>query len=451
MAGPLTRNVRRSTKPPVDNSFPKAKLPLSLLELAACEFAFAAFALQSVYTGLAPSNAAWGAGVAALFFWWGFQWGTPLTSTSVLQPAFVGTGMAFLVESLMVYTELTVPMSLLSLAGGCLGATLLNKALRKWLSPESSEGKVLMLGCSGIGSEVAGRLGPQLLGVLEKDSVRVPQGAAYLGGFGDLNKLIAARHPASLILDISDWDQHFSPRFLLERKLAGTGFETSAAAYERLLQRVSVEVYQPFHFWQETLRSNRRVMAFQAIYSNLIGLVLLVGLSPVLVVLGLAARLAAGPGPVFGSVVCAGFQRIPFSRRHFRIHHAASGKKTAIGKLISALRLTNLPQVINLVRGEMGLFGPEPVRAEFAEYLEALSPVYSIRFSMKPGVFGWAQANAGRGEPAHESARAPLAGSLEEENVRIGYDLYYLEYGSPLVDLEILLRALMRSMRASKR
>jgi lipopolysaccharide/colanic/teichoic acid biosynthesis glycosyltransferase len=109
-----------------------------------------------------------------------------------------------------------------------------------------------------------------------------------------------------------------------------------------------------------------------------------------------------------------------------------SGHRTGIGKLIAALHLTNLPQLINLVRGEMGLFGPEPVRAEFASYLEDLSPVYSIRYSMKPGVFGWAQANSNRG------------GSVAEESVRIGYDLYYLEYGSPLVDLEILARTLLR-------
>ena len=89
-----------------------------------------------------------------------------------------------------------------------------------------------------------------------------------------------------------DWDQHFSPRFLLDRKLEGTRIETAAMASERLFHRISVQVYQPFHFWQETLRSNRRIMAFQAIYSNLSGLILLVGLSPVLVVLGLAARLA---------------------------------------------------------------------------------------------------------------------------------------------------------------
>jgi lipopolysaccharide/colanic/teichoic acid biosynthesis glycosyltransferase len=406
---------------------------LALLELVSCELAFACFGVLSVYAGVAASDAALGSGITALFFWWGFQWGTPQTGTNILQPAFLGTGMALLIESLMVYAELSIPISVASLAGGCLGSTLLCQALRRWLFPRSTDGKVLLLGCSEVGSGVIAGLGPhQLMGVLAKDSVNVPQGVAYLGGFTRLNEVIGGRQPAALILDVPDWDQYFSPRFLLDRKLEGTRIETAAMTSERLFHRISVQVFQPFHFWQETLRSNRRIMAFQAIYSNLIGLVLLVGLSPILVVLGLAARLVAGPGPVFESIVCAGFQRIPFSRRRFRIHNAVSGHRTGIGKLIAALRLTNLPQLINLVRGEMGLFGPEPVRAEFASYLEDLSPVYSIRYSMKPGVFGWAQANSNRG------------GSVAEESVRIGYDLYYLEYGSPLVDLEILARTLLR-------
>jgi lipopolysaccharide/colanic/teichoic acid biosynthesis glycosyltransferase len=425
----------------VSNSFRKAMAPLSLLELAACEIAFASFAVPAIYAGPSPGGTALGTGITALAFWWGFQWGTPQSGTNVLQPAFVGIGMALLMESLMVYTELSVPMSLLSLVGGCLGATLLAVVLRKWLLPQSTDGRVLLLGCGAVTSSVVTALGPQLMGILERDSARVPPQVAYLGGFPALSEVVAACQPTDLMLDLPDWDQHFSPRFLLDCKLEGRRMETSATAYERFFQRISVSEYQPFHYWQEMLRSNRRIMALQAIYSNLSGLILLVGLSPVLVLLGLAARLAAGSGPVFESVACAGFQKIPFGRRRFRIHHAVTGDTTGIGKVISRLRLTNLPQVINLVRGEIGLFGPEPVRVEFATYLEELSPIYSHRFSMKPGVFGWAQANAGRGEPSRP---------VQEESVRIGYDLYYLEYGSPFVDLEILLRTLARSTAAWK-
>lgn len=415
-------------------SLPKSKISGSLLELAACEFAFGCFALQAIYSGVAASDAALGTGIIALVFWWGLQLGAP---QSVLQPAFVGTGMALLVDSLLAYAGLSAPLSLLNLAGGCVVATVLVSVLKKWQAPHATGGTVLMLGCGAAGSTVVGALGPQLMGLLEDDKGRRPAGAAFLGGFPALSEVVAARQPSTLVLDLPDWDQHLSPRFLLNCKLHGMKLETAATTYERFFQRISVAEYRPFQFWQETLRSNRRVMAFQAIYSNLSGLILLVGLSPVLVVLGLASRLAAGSGPVFENVECAGFQRIPFLRRRFRIHRA-NGQKTGIGKLISGLRLTNLPQVINLVRGEMGLFGPQPVRTEFAEYLEELSPVFSHRFSLKPGIFGWAQANAGR------------SGAVQEESVRIGYDLYYLESGSPFLDCEILLRALARSTTAWK-
>ena len=191
-----------------------------------------------------------------------------------------------------------------------------------------------------------------------------------------------------------DGERSVPPRFLFDCKLQGRTIETAAAAHERIFQRMGTDQPQAFQSsWVDVFRSNQRIMAFQAIYSNLSGLALLVGLSPVLVVLGVVARLAAGPGPVFDNIPCTGFQRIPFSRRGFRIRSARTGKLTVIGKLISKLHLTYLPQVINLMRGEMTLFGPAPVRAEFAQYLEQLSPCFSYRFSMKPGVLGWALAS----------------------------------------------------------
>jgi lipopolysaccharide/colanic/teichoic acid biosynthesis glycosyltransferase len=102
--------------------------------------------------------------------------------------------------------------------------------------------------------------------------------------------------------------------------------------------------------------------------------------------------------------------------------------------------------LINLVRGEMALFGPQPVRAAFAEYLDRLTPVFSRRLSVKPGIFGWAQSHCGP-VPTDDCA---IAGQVQNETLRIGYDLYYLEYGSPLMDLEILARTLLRPFLASR-
>jgi lipopolysaccharide/colanic/teichoic acid biosynthesis glycosyltransferase len=218
---------------------------------------------------------------------------------------------------------------------------------------------------------------------------------------------------------------------LLEYKLAGGEVETVASAYESFLGKVHLPSFGMANVLRaETQRANRRVMALQAIYSNPIGLFLFLVLWPVLLLVGLISRQAAGgSGTLFERVECAGFQGIPFRRRQFRLRHAVTGKKTLPGKWIERLGITNLPQIINLNRGEMALFGPQPMRMVFSEYLEEVSPQHLHRLSIKPGIFGW--------EQTHITSE-----QLPEEHVRMSYEFYYIERGSPVMDIQILLRSL---------
>src|SRR5262249_40134447 len=103
---------------------------------------------------------------------------------------------------------------------------------------------------------------------------------------------------------------------------------------------------------------------------------------------------------------------------------------TRVGKILTVLRLASLPQLINVVRGEMSLFGPPPVRKMFADRMCELVPLYSQRFLMKPGMLGWAQTN--------------LRGVTADELFRLEYDLYYIKRGSPSLDLEIFIRTVLR-------
>jgi lipopolysaccharide/colanic/teichoic acid biosynthesis glycosyltransferase len=258
-----------------------------------------------------------------------------------------------------------------------------------------------------------------------------------------LASVLAREKPRRLVVPNPNAEDLAPPRVLLDCKLAGIELATSAMAWERSLRRIPVESLRPVDLlWTDTSRANRPVMALQAVYSNVIGLALLVALSPILVAAGVACRLPAGPGPLFEQVECAGFQGIPFRRRRFRVTDAATGELTRIGAVVTRWRLAGLPQLINLVRGEMALFGPQPVRVEFSEYLDRLCPVFSRRLSAKPGIFGWAQANS-RLSPRNE-APGP---QLQEEHQRLSYDLYYLDFGSPLMDLEILLRTALGGRR----
>ena len=169
-------------------------------------------------------------------------------------------------------------------------------------------------------------------------------------------------------------------------------------------------------------------MAFQAVYTNLIGLGLLLLASPLLIATAvlLAVRL---PGNPLEQRECLGFQRIPFQLLRFRTRRP-DGRPSWMGSVISRLHLVNLPQLINVVRGEMALFGPPPVRRNFAERLRQIIPIFSQRFTVKPGILGWSQANL-------RGWRTP-----PDESLRLEYDLYYMRQESPSLDLDILVRTI---------
>jgi lipopolysaccharide/colanic/teichoic acid biosynthesis glycosyltransferase len=94
-----------------------------------------------------------------------------------------------------------------------------------------------------------------------------------------------------------------------------------------------------------------------------------------------------------------------------------------------------MPNLINVVRGEMALFGPPPVRRQFAARLSQLLAAYPHRFAIKPGIIGWSQANL---------QTASLNSPIPDESLRLSYDLYYAKQESPSLDLDIFLRTIFR-------
>jgi lipopolysaccharide/colanic/teichoic acid biosynthesis glycosyltransferase len=103
---------------------------------------------------------------------------------------------------------------------------------------------------------------------------------------------------------------------------------------------------------------------------------------------------------------------------------------TRIGATLRRLHLDELPQIINVLRGEMSIVGPRPEQPEFVERLEGLLPFYSRRHLIKPGITGWAQVRCG------------YAGSDVGSAWKLCHDLYYLKYRSTAFDLSILAETL---------
>jgi lipopolysaccharide/colanic/teichoic acid biosynthesis glycosyltransferase len=170
-------------------------------------------------------------------------------------------------------------------------------------------------------------------------------------------------------------------------------------------------------------------MALQSIYSNLLGLLFFVCAVPVLALARVAIRISSR-GPATISELCAGMDGIPFTASRLRCTETDNPRKaTAVGRCIRALHLEYLPRIGNVVRGEMSLVGPAPVRIEFAEYLSALIPVYRQRQIVKPGLTGWTQIN---------TTDTDLPDAIRE----VETDLYYTKYMSVALDAYILLHTL---------
>ncbi|MEA3241393.1 MAG: sugar transferase, partial [Pseudomonadota bacterium] len=103
---------------------------------------------------------------------------------------------------------------------------------------------------------------------------------------------------------------------------------------------------------------------------------------------------------------------------------------TRVGNFIRKTRLDEIPQLINIFKGDMSFVGPRPERKYFVDQLKKEIPFYDQRFSVKPGVTGWAQ------------VRFPYGASVEDAKEKLQYELYYIKYLSPVFDLLIILETI---------
>jgi exopolysaccharide biosynthesis polyprenyl glycosylphosphotransferase len=162
---------------------------------------------------------------------------------------------------------------------------------------------------------------------------------------------------------------------------------------------------------------------------------------PLMLLVALAIRIeSGGEGPVMFHQVRVGLNGKPFRVHKFRSMHTdaeADGvarwatendsRITRVGHFIRKTRLDELPQVFNVLRGEMSLVGPRPERPEFVEQLEREIPFYAERHRVKPGLTGWAQLSFAYGA------------TVEDARSKLEFDLYYVKNASAFLDLIILL------------
>lgn len=176
---------------------------------------------------------------------------------------------------------------------------------------------------------------------------------------------------------------------------------------------------------------------FKRLFDLTLTSLLLLALSPLLLLLALSVYLS-DPGPVFYRQQRIGMDGQVFSMLKFRsmvvnadkqsraMTQANDGRCTPLGRILRRFSLDELPQLFNVMRGEMSLVGPRPERPHFIEIFKKTIPRYALRNKIKAGMTGWAQVHGMRGNTSIER--------------RIELDLYYIENWSLQLDLKILIR-----------
>ncbi|MBE9030597.1 exopolysaccharide biosynthesis polyprenyl glycosylphosphotransferase [filamentous cyanobacterium LEGE 11480] len=172
-----------------------------------------------------------------------------------------------------------------------------------------------------------------------------------------------------------------------------------------------------------------------------VAVMLSVLLAPLMLLATIAIKLNS-PGPIFYSQIRTGLNQQPFRVYKFRSMYqdaesrgAQWAKKrdpriTPVGNFLRMTRIDELPQIWNVLRGDMSLIGPRPERPEFDEKLAAVIPYYYLRYRVKPGITGWAQ------------VMYPYGASVEDAYEKLSYDLYYMKNYSLGLELQIFLKTI---------
>lgn len=294
-------------------------------------------------------------------------------------------------------------------------------------------------------------LGVEIVGFIDPDPGRV--GAVVLnpriiGTIEDIPALVESRSADRVVISLADARGKLPMEVLLDMKLRGINFDHLASVYEEYTGKIAVENLRPswliFSSGFQKSRLVRGVKRAMDIAAALIGLALGV---PLMLVIALAVRVTSRGG-VFYHQERVGQDGRPFTVHKFRSMRedaeAATGavwaadgddRVTPVGRFLRRTRLDELPQLWNILRGEMSLVGPRPERPHFVSQLTREIPFYGQRHVVKPGLTGWAQ------------VRYTYSASVEDAMQKIQYDLFYIKNISIALDLFILLATIKTVIR----
>jgi exopolysaccharide biosynthesis polyprenyl glycosylphosphotransferase len=263
-----------------------------------------------------------------------------------------------------------------------------------------------------------------------------------LGTLRDLERTMRERKIRDLLVAGIDALPVDAGRELLRLKLSGFEVHDLAVLYQRLSGRLPLEHLNDAYFLREAAftQDTRPMLSNLFRVMDVLVSVGLLALSAPLALLAFLGIKLTMPGPVLYSQERVGKDERPYTIYKFRsmvLDAERAGAQwslpgdprvTPFGRFLRRSRIDELPQLWNVLRGDMSLVGPRPERRVFVEELKQAVPYYALRFAIKPGLTGWAQVCYRYGA------------STDDARVKLSFDLYYVQERSVLLFVVILLK-----------
>lgn len=315
----------------------------------------------------------------------------------------------------------------------------------KW---HSLKKRLLILGSGDLAKELCNLLtskcrgNVEVVGFVDHDAMRVGErlmGAGIIGTYDSLFEIVERYQVQTIAVCLDDRRARLPVRALLDCKAMGLAVLDGHNMYEEETGRLSIAALRPSFLIFSTGFQRRVISGFlkrtMDVFLAGFGLVVL---APLFLIVALAIK-ADSPGPVFYRQMRVGLRGQPFMIWKFRSMSSDAEKNgprwaiaedprvSRIGRWLRKSRIDEVPQFINVLKGEMSLVGPRPERPVFVQELRERIPYYDLRHTVRPGITGWAQ------------IRFRYGASTDDAQKKLQYDLYYVKNLSVGLDLRVLI------------
>lgn len=317
----------------------------------------------------------------------------------------------------------------------------------RFLKTRQLDQKIVILGSGPLAKSIAkvilerDDIGFKIIGFIDDDPERIGErlvNPSIIGAHSQIVDIASREKVARIIVALDERRGRFPEAELLECKMKGVAIEEGTEFYEHLTGKLQVESLRPSSLiFSEGFRKPKLTMWMKRVVGFSLSLIGLILLSPLILILSVLIKIDSR-GAVFYKQERVGEGGKVFKLIKFRsmIENAETGgpvwaqqndnRVTRVGTWMRKWRLDEIPQMFNVLNGNMSFVGPRPERPFFVKELRKEIPFYEQRFTVKPGITGWAQ------------IRYRYGASKDDALEKLKYDLYYIKNLSSFLDLIII-------------